>query len=239
MNNIRKIGLTALAGSLVTLGSAVAGEMSVSGSINTTLKFGKPDSSQGNNTSRSIGNDKDVTFSGGGELDNGTTFSVSTTVLDNYELSASTTTITTPSIGSFQIGSSTGSASYMYDEEVPQAYEQVSDAKQTAANQVGNFMDNNHVMYTPPALEFMGATFQAHAGYSPKAADAVIGDGGQAAYNVTFGSGKELGLTISYDGLKAGFYGATRDNVTPYGTGDAIKDPFEGAWYVNYSDPGS
>ena len=44
-----------------------------------------------------------------------------------------------------QFGSSTGSASYMYDEEVPQAYEQVSDGKQTMANKVGDFMDNNHV----------------------------------------------------------------------------------------------
>ena len=34
MNNIKKIGLTALAGSLVSF-SAVAGEMSVSGGINT------------------------------------------------------------------------------------------------------------------------------------------------------------------------------------------------------------
>ena len=65
MNNFKKIGLTALAGSLVTLGSAVAGEMSVSGGINTTLKFGKG----GGNTSRGIGSDKDVTFTGGGELD--------------------------------------------------------------------------------------------------------------------------------------------------------------------------
>ena len=39
MNNLKKIGLTALAGSLVTLG-ATAGEMSVTGSINTALKFG-------------------------------------------------------------------------------------------------------------------------------------------------------------------------------------------------------
>ena len=62
MNNIKKIGLTALAGSLVSLGSAVAGEMSVSGGINTTLKMGKG----GGNTIRSIGNDKDVTFSGCG-----------------------------------------------------------------------------------------------------------------------------------------------------------------------------
>ena len=235
MNNIRKIGLTALAGSLVSLGSAVAGEMSVSGAINTTLKFGKP-TDGGNNTSRSIGNDKDVTFSGGGELDNGTTFSVSTTLLDNYELSASTTTITTPSIGSFQIGSSTGSASYAYDEEVPQAYEQVSDAKQTMANQVGNFMDNNHILYTPPAMEFMGATFQAHLGYTPQASDAVVGDGGQAAYSTDWGEGKELGLTISYEGLKAGFYGAERENKTPNASsGQQISDAFEGAWYVKYS----
>ena len=82
MNNIRKIGLTALAGSLVSLGSAVAGEMSVSGGINATLKFGKPN--QGNNTARSIGADRDVTFSGSGELDNGTTFSMSTSLDDDY-----------------------------------------------------------------------------------------------------------------------------------------------------------
>ena len=55
MNNYKKIGLTALAGSLVTLGSANAGEISVSGNINTTLKFG----AGGGNTSRSLGADRD------------------------------------------------------------------------------------------------------------------------------------------------------------------------------------
>ena len=122
MNNIKKLGLTALAGSLVSLGSAVAGEMSVSGGINTTLKFGKG----GGNTSRTIGSDRDVTFSGSGELDNGTTFSVSTTSVDSLALSASTTTITTPSFGTFMLGSGTGGLSGAYDEEVPTAYEPVS-----------------------------------------------------------------------------------------------------------------
>ena len=89
MNNIKKIGLTALAGSLVTLGSAQAGEMSVSGGVNTVLKFGKG----GGNTSRSIGADKDVGFTGGGELDNGTTFSMTATMNDNHSISSSTTTI--------------------------------------------------------------------------------------------------------------------------------------------------
>ena len=234
MNNIKKIGLTALAGSLVTLGSAVAGEMSVSGGINTTLKFGKP--SQGNNTTRTFGADRDVTFSGGGELDNGTTFSMSTTLLDNMALSASTTTISTPTLGSFTLGSSNGSASYMYDEEVPQAYEQISDGKQTMANLVGNFMDNNHIMYTAPALEIAGATIQAHLGYSPQASDGGAGDGGQAAYSETYGSGTEAGITITYDALKVGVYGAERANEVPNVAGtDATSDEFNGAWYAKYS----
>ena len=236
MNNFKKIGLTALAGSLVTLGSAVAGEMSVSGGINTTLKFGKG----GGNTGRTIGADRDFTFSGGGELDNGTTFSMSTTSNDNLGLSASTTTITTPSLGSFQVGAGTGSAAGAYDEEVPQAYEQVSDAKESMANQVGNFMDNNHVMYTSPTFEFAGASVTAHLGYSPMATDAEskTGDGGQTTYSATVGAGKEAGITIGYEGLKVGFYGAERERTTAQATaasGQYETDEFNGAWYAKYT----
>ena len=234
MNNIKKIGLTALAGSLVTLGSAQAGEMSVSGGINTTLKFGKG----GGNTARSIGADKDVAFTGGGELDNGTTFSMTATTNDAYGISSSTTTITTPSLGSFSLGSSSGSASYMYDEEVPTAYEQVSDGKDTMANKVGDFMDNNYVLYTSPTLEMMGASITAHLGYSPQATDAAAGDGAQLTYSETIGAGKEAGITIAYEGLKVGFYGAERDRTVPQtaaATGMYQHDEFNGAWYAKYS----
>ena len=234
MNNFKKIGLTALAGSLVTLGSAQAGEMSVSGGINTTLKFGKG----GGNTTRSIGADKDVAFTGGGELDNGTTFSMTATTNDAHGISSSTTTITTPSYGSFSLGSSSGSASYMYDEEVPTAYEQVSDGKDTMANKVGDFMDNNSVMYTSPTLEMMGASITAHLGYSPQANDEAVGDGAQVTQSGTVGSGKEAGITISYEGLKLGFYGAERDRKTPEavsGTGNYEHDEFNGAWYAKYT----
>ena len=233
MNKFKKIGLTALAGSLVTMGSATAGEMSVSGSIGVTLGYG----TLGGNSSRAIGSDRDVAFTGSGELDNGTTFSMNTLLDDSYEVSGTTTTIATPSFGTFYVGTGYGLQSGRYDEEVPQAYEQISDAKQTMANIVGNFMDNNHIMYTPPAMEFMGATFQAHLGYTPQASDAVVGDGGQATYNETWGSGKEAGLTISYDALKLGFYGAERENVTggKAATGQQLSDEFNGAWYVKYS----
>jgi len=235
MNNFKKIGLTALAGSLVTLGSVQAGEMSVSGAINTTLKFGKT----GGNTGRSIGADRDVTFSGGGELDNGTTFSVSTTTNDSIGLSASTTTITTPSLGSFMIGNGTGGLSGAYDEEVPQAYEQVSDATgKGVANSVGNFLDKNHVSYTSPTLDLMGASVTAHVEYSPMASDTDVGDGGQATYSASVGAGKSLGLTVAYEGLKLGFYGAERERTVPKVTassGNYEHDEFNGVWYAKYT----
>ena len=237
MNNLRKIGLTALAGSLVAMGSAVAGDISVTGAINTTFKIGKPKTAGGsNNTTRSLGTDRDVTFSGGGELDNGTTFSVTTTTNDDLGVSGSTTTISTPTLGSFSLGTSNGSVSYLYDEEVPKAYEEVSDGHETMSNQMGNFMDNNHIAYTSPTFDIMGASVTAHAGYTPQASDVGTGDGGTVTYSETWGQGKELGLTIAYEGLKLGVYGAERENTTPNATsGQLITDEFNGVWYATYS----
>ena len=167
MNNIKKIGLTALAGSLVTLGSATAGEMSVSGAVNVTLGLG----TLGGNSSKAIGTDRDVSFTGSGELDNGTTFSMNTTMDDDFAVSGSTTTITTPSFGSFSMGVGYGLQSGKYDEEVPQEYEQISDGKQTMANLVGNYMDGNSISYTSPTFDIMVGTVRIDAVYSPQAAD--------------------------------------------------------------------
>ena len=66
--NIKKIGLTALAGSLVATSAANAGEMSVSWwSFNIGVKNTMIKSATGK--SWTMGNQ--FTFSGGGELDNG------------------------------------------------------------------------------------------------------------------------------------------------------------------------
>ena len=71
MNKVRKIGLTALATSLVVT-SAYAGEMSVSGSA--SLNYSGL-STASNSNPYSMGDS--VTFSGGGDLDNGMTVGVS------------------------------------------------------------------------------------------------------------------------------------------------------------------
>ena len=71
--NIKKIGLTALAASLVSV-SANAGEMTVAGSASMTVE-GYTGENRNSGTGFSMGNQ--LTFSGSGELDNGMTVSLS------------------------------------------------------------------------------------------------------------------------------------------------------------------
>jgi outer membrane protein OmpU len=73
MNNFKKVGLSALAGSLVAF-SANAGEVSVSGSAGMYLEHINGAAS---NSGKSFSMDNQLTFTGGGELDNGLNVSVS------------------------------------------------------------------------------------------------------------------------------------------------------------------
>ena len=83
MNNFKKIGLTALAASLVSV-SAQAGEMSVAGSASVGI-----DSHTGNDGGKNITMGNQLTFTGGGELDNGLNVSLSF-ILDQGDNTAAT-----------------------------------------------------------------------------------------------------------------------------------------------------
>ena len=73
MNNFKKIGMTALAASLVST-SVFAGEMTVAGSASINSE-GFSSTGMNAGTTFSMGNQ--LTFSGSGELDNGMTVSLS------------------------------------------------------------------------------------------------------------------------------------------------------------------
>ena len=236
MNKFKKVGLTALAGSLVAV-SAHAGELTVTGGVNVTLKHGTAAAAT-NTSGRGIGTDKDVAFSGGGELDNGTTFSVTTATTDKQtDLTSGYITISTPSFGSFLMGNHSGAAHYKYDEEVPQVYEQISDITSTVTqNKVGDFMDNNHITYTSPTFDFGGASITFDLGYASDASDTETSDGGIPKEQATYGTGQEAGVTIAYDAFKFGIYGAERENKTQVAAGsDTVRDEFNGVWYAKYS----
>ena len=240
MTNLKKLGLSALAGSLVAV-SAQAGEIAVTGSANVTYVTG-----EAANGGKTIGTDRDVAFTGTGEMDNGWTFKVSTLLTDAYAVSSSFTSLTMGSLGTVSFGTDTGGASYKYDEEVPQAYEQISDAVQTSANIVGNQMDSNSIVYNSPSFDIAGASISFDGEFSPNADGEGAGDGGTtekvAAYVAgttghggNFGKGYGLGATIKYAGLTAGAYGSERENRDPSTGATKVRDAFEGVWYAKYS----
>ena len=146
MNNLKKLGVTALAGSLVAV-SAQAGEMGVNGAANFT--WAQKDGTEG----KSIGTDKGLTVSGSGELDNGWTFYVGTYISDAITISTHVTTLTMGSMGTIKAGQGFGGAGASYDEEVPQAYEQTSDGYQNSSNLVGAALDNNALVYDSPSFD--------------------------------------------------------------------------------------
>ncbi len=158
MNNITKIGLTALAGSLVAT-SAFAGGMSVSGSAKVTYKGG-----QGNSATNNFSNSKGITFSGSGELDNGFTVSTSYTMTD-AAFSASNVSLDMGDAGTLHLMNSTALAGIdKYDDVMPTAGEEVWDDVDKDDNGVVGVHADNALGYSVSA---MGMTVSA--GYSDDA----------------------------------------------------------------------
>jgi len=119
MNRISKIGLSALCGSLASV-SAHAGEMSVSGGATVTWI-----SNEGTATGNPLGMNSGLTFSGAGELDNGSTFTLTLTHADQDAWSAGSVAIATPSFGTFTFASANGGNGIdAKDDAMPTAWEE-------------------------------------------------------------------------------------------------------------------
>ena len=194
MINLRKIGLTALAGSLAAV-SAQAGEMSVTGSHITTYTTGDA----GQLSAQSLGSNTNITFSGSGDLDNG--WSVSTFVAMNDAttgLSSTAATMTMGDMGTIGVSKVGGfNVNGAYDETYPRAYEENSDAGgQSSLNNVGNWADDNAIIYKAPAIDLMGATVNIGIEHSLQAGTGTGGDGTGAARSDTYGAGTGVGVTI-------------------------------------------
>jgi outer membrane protein OmpU len=234
MDKLKKIGLSALATSLVA-SSAYGADVSVVGNTGFTYSSqngntGTPDTDHG----KGIGTDNSMTFSHSGELDNGWSVSASTALTDAFALTSSSVTLTMGDFGSIKSGSGFGGNSASYDEETPRAYEQVDDGGGTTSsmNLVGSKNDNGSLAYTSPSIDLMGASATIHVGYTPKAEDAFVAGGATTGVS-TMGSGQDLGITLSHDsGLKFGIYGAERSREQ---NNAKLNDAFEGTWYATYS----
>jgi outer membrane protein OmpU len=210
--NIKKIGLTALAGSLVA-SSAFAGEMSVAGgaSINVEhINGGAADTGK----AWSMGNQ--LTFSGSGELDNGMTVALSF-VIDqgDDEMTSETSpfdshsvTVSSDALGSLKFSGEGGSsATSALDTtaagDIWDAYDIASTVHPTG---IGG--GSNSMLYTLPALM---DGLSVNASFNPSGTGTESAMGYSATYtgveglSISYGSGDGTTANTSADAMKASY----------------------------------
>ena len=203
--NIKKIGMTALAASLVSV-SASAGELSVSGSASINAEGYSAPATTGLNggTTFSMGNA--ITLSGSGELDNGMTVSLSyeldeganaagtaTSLFDNHSV-----TVSSDAMGTLVFSGHGGStaASSINTTAAGDLYD-LFDGAQGNLGVTGVAISesdagNNSFFYTTPSVMDGVSLF---ASYTPQAAVAAQ-SAGSVGYGITY-TGVE-GLTASF-----------------------------------------
>lgn len=131
MKNIKKLGISALCGSLAAMSSAAnAGEMEVIGTLHATwiaLDSGSNDA--GIVTGNPLGMKSNLSFKGSGELDGGQTFSVLLAHNDQNAWSSSNITLTTNNLGTLKLSAAEGGGGIGgYDDKMPNAFEEVWDS---------------------------------------------------------------------------------------------------------------
>ena len=132
MNNIKKIGLTALAGSLVAI-SAQAAEMSVSGA--TMLTYTSEDGTEV--TGNPFGMKTNLAFTASGEV-NGYTVSYLQVSADQFAgMSSARLSVDMGDMGTIAFDQGSGSGLATIDDKTPTAAEEIWDGLDTAASSAG------------------------------------------------------------------------------------------------------
>jgi outer membrane protein OmpU len=192
MNNFKKIGLTALAASLVSV-SAHAGEMSVSGSASINVE-GYTGENLNAGSGFSMGNQ--LTFSGSGELDNGMTVSLSFILDQGDDSSAATTavmagapfdshsvTVSSDELGTLKFSGEGGASSASsIDTSAAGDIWDTFDGSRGSATAIAvsdSATGNNSIFYTLPEL-MDGLSI--NASYKPQASSRESGTGYGVAY---------------------------------------------------------
>jgi outer membrane protein OmpU len=125
MNKLTKIGVSALCGSLASVAAANAGSLAVTGGATATYT-----SLDGVVTGNPLGMASAMTFTGNGELDNGSTFSLSIAHTNKAVYTGSAISLTTPTLGTFTYDEGGGTGLDRIDDMMPTAWEEVDGAGQ-------------------------------------------------------------------------------------------------------------
>ena len=217
MNNFKKIGMTALAASLVST-SVFAGELAVSGSASIAYENY---SGTAKNSTKSFSMGNQITFSGSGELDNGLTVGLSFTIDEGDNVNAAgavtssifdahSVTISSDALGTFKFHGEGGDSAQnaVGDTAAGNIWDNFDGVGGTTLRESRAGDDMMH--YTLPSM-VDGVTVAVS--YTPATGE----DEADSAYALTY-TGIE-GLSVSYgagsnDGQAAGSGGSTANTDT-------------------------
>ena len=231
MKTLTKVGLSALAGALAVT-SANAGDVSMSGSMVVSYSKG----SGYHTTGSPLGMDKELSVTGSGELDNGTTVSYKQTITDamgfnDSEIVFGNVMGTTATLAM----TSAGDPMSAIDDVTPTAFEEANAV--TGSIKDVNGIDGNYSLRLTQA-DVMGSGFTVDAGYTFKhgAGDAAT-EKGQSGDAGVAGNGDGYSVVVKgsvpmLDGLDVGV-GYAKLNNTDLTTGDKFTE--EGTAYAKYT----
>jgi len=244
MNKLKKIGLSALAGSLA-MTTANAVDYVVAGDAAMNYTGESANTSTGNGDAFNI--DTSLYFDASGSLDNGWDVSFSMDWDNESGTVANTSTqaaVTMGSMGTIQINQIGGSAGNSIDDVTPSAYEEAYGMGGLAdgtghnvggdAGFFGSSTNSGSIQYTAPAFETAGATITASIGFDPAANTA------GASFNGTQPgeSGMFYVLKVAHEsGLEigAGLEEVESDKNTGTAAGRESKDEESVTAYAKYS----
>ena len=232
MNNLKKVGLSALAGSMVlTSAQAFEPTINVESQVVYSSAQGDENASEASN-GKGIGVDNDIAFSGSGELDNGFTVSVSHILNTNEAVtnSSSQLAVGMGSLGTIQINNQGGAATNAIDDVLPFAYEEPWDGTVGTSefHAFGSQIANGSITYKAPAIEMYGLTANIAIDYDPQANVAAPAAGGVGTDGA---SGEGITLKLSHEsGLTFG------GGFTSVGDTDGRVGESGGTAYLKYSN---
>ena len=227
MNNIKKIGLTALAGSLVAI-SAQAAEMTVSGA--TMLTYTSEDGTE--TTGNPLGMKTNIGFTASGEV-NGYNVSYMQTSKDQFAgMSSARLSVDMGDMGTFAYDQGSGSGLATIDDKTPTAAEEIWDGLDvaTGANAQGLVGAAGNSGVFNYINTFAGVTFNgaARKGSGTNNADGGKSGAGQSAWDFALTTD---GSMLGVDGLAIGAgYGEAENGAFATGGDNAHTTAF-----ANYS----
>ena len=229
MNNFKKIGVSALAGSLVAF-SANAADLGVSGA--TAVTYTSQDETEV--TGNPMGMKTNIGFSASGELDNGMSVSYFIVSKDNFAgASSAKLTLDMGDLGSIALDQGSGSGIDAYDDVMPKANEEVWDGLDTSTSGLTGSLGSSGVLNyknTVMGLGLNAAYMKGSGASNVDGATSGSSEGGGYSFVLTAGSD-----VTGVDGLNVGAGYGEKEAGQQAATGHAMRDTEDFTAFLTYA----